>query len=474
LVESRLYAVLLGEKSITHYYGADIVFLIELGVFHPDDYIYCFTLSAWIKAVQCEEISTYLTLNAYRRSSELIIAAPDFNPPPPPEKTPYSVKDLLKGGIISQDEESKKRTEFLEDQFRILSEENLRLSELVNGKVPAAIRSANQSDLNDEGEFEELKREWSLRLESFQKDIEESREKLEVSQAELRLAKDENKKLAQAIKQQSLKGRKYAKESDLAKKENILISEDNRALKQLLRTKEAQLLTLEKNHKQSKKKIENLSSLSEERERENILEEQRLIGESFKVINSPQWMIKREGQEKGPYRFSDVTEWYAKNLVSGRTLVKRISEKTYNRLEDIYEFNTRVIERYEDIGGTFDSVYYIKRTDFRAPFYDVAVIDNEGDTERAQCTSLSIGGCFFELKTLEGIQVNSVLKCEIKADYLSGPISAKIIVKNIKEGRNKGIGCQFLDLEDHEVATIEEFVTAYLESQEVSSPKKAA
>lgn len=471
LIETRLYAVLLGEKSITHYYGADIVMLIELGVFHPDDYIYCFSLSAWIKAVQCEEISRFLTLNAYRRSSEVIIAAPDFCPPPAPEKPPYSLREVLKGEIIAQDDESAKRSAFLEDQFKVLSAENQRLSQLSKGSGDSIATSKDSDKLSA---FEEVKKEWAIRIESFQNSLKVKESEVEQVQAQLLLARKENKKLASAIKKQGDKLSFLKTGEEQWEKEKSSLMKTLKDLKKSMRLKEAQLLTLEKNHKQSKKEIKNLSSLKEEKDREVILEEQRLIGESFKVVNSAQWFIKREGQEKGPYRFSDVSDWYAKNLISGRTLVKRSSEKVFGRLEDIYEFNTRVIERYEEIGGAYESVFYIKRTDFRAPFYEVAIVEIDGQVEKAQCTSLSIGGCFIEMKDIENIKENSIFKVEIKADYLAVSIEASVIAKNIKTGRNKGVGCQFLDLEEEQVSAIEEFVSSYLDSQSIEQNSKKA
>jgi Tfp pilus assembly protein PilZ len=65
----------------------------------------------------------------------------------------------------------------------------------------------------------------------------------------------------------------------------------------------------------------------------------------------------------------------------------------------------------------------------------------------------------------EGMEINTVLSCQINAEYLTTPIDVQMIVRNLSEKKPYGIGCEFLDLTNDEKDSIEEFVDSYLHSK---------
>lgn len=472
----RLYAIRLSDQRLVHYEPMDVVYLIELGILQPDSFIYCYSFRKWKKAREFKDIRENLSSEARTRADQLNVEAPNFVPPPPPMSPYYSLTDIISQDVSADPEEIRQLTRQIERANKDLT---VKENEVQVLQSELKIWQDNYHKVKKDAGFkpqDELEKE--ARIEVLEKELLKATEQLDdrvakVTQLKDRLkeAKFENKKLAKAlmaISRENKRTKDYAK--DLEDQLNgALKGREN--LKKDLRQKEGDLLRLQKREAQAKKIIRKLGREKENQEVQKEIELNRLIGESYEVDNNPMWFVKRDGEVKGPYRFSDVLEWYNKNLIDRHTHIRKESEQVFSRIENIYEFNTKVFTRVENQGKTTVKRHFVKRTDFRAPFYEKVRLSFKDNEFLGDCTSLSIGGCFIEFgsKIPEPIKMNSVLECFIHAEYLSHPIEVQMIVRNVSQRRPYGVGCQFLDLEDAEKDSIEEYVDSYLHS----SQKKA-
>lgn len=475
----RLYAIRLGDQRLVHYEPMDVVYLIELGIVQPDTYIYCYSFRKWKKAIELKDIRENLSSEAKTRPDLPHNEIPKFVPPPPPMSPYYSLQDLIRDGYTSEvdPEEIKKLNREIEyrnqeiiqkeSEVQVLQSE-LKIWQDNYHKVKADSGFKPQNIQAYEAEIETLEKS----LSDVSIELDDRKAKVSQLKERLKVASVENKKLAKAlmaISKEHKRTKEYAKDLE-AQLEGALRGRES--LKKNLKQKEGDLLRLQKREIQAKKLIKRLGKEKESQEVKKELEFNRLIGESYEVENSPKWMVKRDGEVKGPYRFSDVLDWYKKNLIDRQTNVKKESEQVYTRIENIYEFNTKVFTKVESEGKTTTKKFYVKRTDFRAPFYETVRVSFRDETFTGQCTSLSIGGCFIEFgqRLPEPVKLNTVLECFIHAEYLSHPIEVQMIVRNVKAKKPFGVGCEFLDLEDAEKDAIEEFVDSYLHT----SHKKSA
>lgn len=471
---SSIFAVLIGDKFVLHYEVRDVVYLIELGIIHPKGHIYSYDFHKWMVAETLKEVRKELSADALNRPLMKPMATPAFTPPPPPMTPHFSLYELLEERLSRPSEDE--NVLYLKNKIETLENSNdflIRDQEDFEERVKAAKEKYQEQVYLNKKLKEKLialseeKQELEIRANSLDNTQSDHFTQLKQTQHRLKDALNENKRLASALRRLGEEKKKinfYV--SDLEEQLNGALH-GTVSLKNNLKKREGDLLRLKKREAKAKKLIENLGKYRESAEVEKQGEIDRLIGESFEVNNEPKWFIKRDGEEKGPYRFSDVRQWHLDGNLPGKTLIKKAFEKTFSRLEKVYEFNTRVFIKTTNKDGKKVDHYYIRRTDFRAPFYEVAQLTFEGESFRGHCTSLSIGGCFIELsKKPEHVGLNSILKCQIQTEYLSHMIDVQMIVKNTSDKKPYGLGCQFLDLSMEEKDAIEEFVDSYLESKE--------
>jgi len=471
---TSIFAVLIGDKFVLHYEVRDVVYLIELGILHPKGHLYSYDSNKWIIAESLKEVREQLSIDALNRPLMSPLVTPTFTPPPSPMTPHFSLYEVLEKKLNqpSGDENTlllEKKIETLENSNDFLirdqddferrfkgAKEKYQEQVILNKRLKEKVKA-----------LREEKQEIEIRSNSLDNTQNDRFTELKQTRHRLKDAMNENKRLASALRRMSEEKKKvnfYV--SDLEEQLNGALH-GTVSLKQNLKKREGDLLRLKKREAKARKLIENLGKYRQSVEVEKQGEIDRLIGESFEVNNQPMWFIKRDGEEKGPYRFSDVRQWHLDGNLAGKTLIKKSREKTFSRLEKVYEFNTRVFVKTIAEEGKKVDHYYIRRTDFRAPFYEVTHLSFEGESFRGHCTSLSIGGCFVELsKKPENIGLNSILKCQIQAEYLSHTIEVQMIVKNISEKKPYGLGCQFLDLSIEEKNAIEEFVDSYLDSRD--------
>lgn len=469
-----IYAVVLAEKRVTHYEAQDIAYLIELGVIEPHSFIYSYALKSWVQANTIAEIRELLTENILAKLPAGKQRAPNFLPPPAPLSTFYSLEDIIEqsGSRYLEAKKVKEQNEKLQQE---IAELKAKKEELLNEvkdwqdqycQIKFQTEDHHSEDHHEKTELEELRKSFEL----LKNESNEDKAKVTTNEARLRDALDENKLLAKAIRKLGLDKKKLIAYTENLEDQLNGALKSREGLKRDLKKREVDLVKLKKRESQARKLIRNLGTEKNTLEAQREVDLKRLIGESFEVSNEPMWLIKRDGEAKGPYRFSDVLEWLDKGYLEKKTLIRKESEKIFSRLEKVYEFNTKIFTKMDKEGDALVKRFFIKRTDFRAPFYEVAKLEFKGNSFRAHCTSLSVGGCFIELKEFpQFLELGSVINCEIEADYLSHSIEVQMIVRNVSDGKPLGIGCQFLDLSNDEKDSIEEFVDSYL-----NSSKKAA
>ena len=160
------------------------------------------------------------------------------------------------------------------------------------------------------------------------------------------------------------------------------------------------------------------------------------------------------------------------NKINDETLAKKTGGE-WGELKSNFEFRNDVLKKVEYRDGKKVERYFIKRTDFRAPFYDLAQMDIGTQTYKGYCTSISVGGCFIELSKIDKVRMEKGAKIllKIKAGTLSEEINVRATIRNISEKRPRGLGLQFEELNDSQRDVIIEFVRQYVSS---TSQKKAA
>lgn len=188
-----------------------------------------------------------------------------------------------------------------------------------------------------------------------------------------------------------------------------------------------------------------------------------LVGEIFEVDDTPMWYMKESGTNTGPYAFSYVYELYKNEEINAKTLIKKEGDRVFNRISEVYEFNTRVFSKIDNSSGAGKARFFVRRTDFRIPFYEVVEVSFGDHRWKGHCTNLSIGGCFVEFGSFpKEITMNAVVNFKLKSKLLNETIEAQAIVKNIQNERSPGIGCAFLDLSSEHKAIISEYVEEFL------------
>ena len=142
------------------------------------------------------------------------------------------------------------------------------------------------------------------------------------------------------------------------------------------------------------------------------------------------------------------------------------------KLEGHFEFKNEVLSKEEFRDGKKIQRFFIKRGDFRAPFYDLAQLEIGANTYKGYCSSLSVGGCFIELSKLDKIRMEKDGKVlvKIKAGTLSEELNIRAVIRNISDKRPRGLGLQFEHITEAQKDVIINFVKQYV----ASSSKKAA
>ena len=141
-------------------------------------------------------------------------------------------------------------------------------------------------------------------------------------------------------------------------------------------------------------------------------------------------------------------------------------------LQGHFEFKNDVLTKEEYRDGQKIQRYFIKRGDFRAPFYDLAQLEIGANSYKGYCSSISVGGCFIELSKLDKVcmEKDGKVLVKIKAGTLSEELNIHALIRNISDKRPRGLGLQFEYVTEAQKEVIINYVKQYVDS----SSKKAA
>ncbi len=301
-----------------------------------------------------------------------------------------------------------------------------------------------------------------------------------------------NSKLNQALVAKDLKLEEYLKENEKIVSEFKKLGQNNQAMKDRLNqvaskvererktsaTLKQNILKLNEGLVLLKRKGERDKSVIQDLERykkiHDAKEEQeinRLIGDSFEVDNSVVWWIKHDDEEKGPYSYADMRSFMKYGKISMSTESKKTGGD-WMPLQGHFEFKNEVLTKEETRDGKKIQRFFIKRGDFRAPFYDLAQLEIGANSYKGYCSSISVGGCFIELSKLDKIRMEKGGKVlvKIKAGTLSEELNIRAVIRNISDKRPRGLGLQFENVTESQKDVIINFVKQYV----ASSSKKAA
>lgn len=199
----------------------------------------------------------------------------------------------------------------------------------------------------------------------------------------------------------------------------------------------------------------------------------RLTGDLFEIDSGPHWYYKDGKEEHGPYTFEEMLQMHEENQIDGKTMI-RGNSGNWKALDHTYEFSTPYQFSVRQLDGKIIKTYYLKRTSVRAPFYDIASLQLDGQEIRGYCTSLSSGGCFIELgrQEMAKIALGSVIKIEIQSQVLKGTIQLDAKIVNSSSNRPRGIGLSFVEPSEESLSIINAYVQHFLDNQ--TTVKKAA
>ncbi len=238
-------------------------------------------------------------------------------------------------------------------------------------------------------------------------------------------------------------------------------------MKKMVDKLQGEIKNFKQREAQSKKYIHHLLNEKAKPNEQGIYGWEELIGEVFEIIDTPEWYLKREGKALGPYTFSYLYGLYKNEDIGRKALIKKEGDRVFNRIGEVYEFNTKVFTRVEKIDGETLSRYFVRRADFRIPFYEVVEISFGDHKWKGHCTNLSIGGGFIEFGSLpKELAMNAVVRFKLNSNTLNQTIEAQAIIKNIQSERSAGVGCAFLDLSPEDKKTIADYVESFLAQEE--------
>ncbi|EQC44564.1 type IV pilus assembly protein PilZ [Bacteriovorax sp. BSW11_IV] len=188
-------------------------------------------------------------------------------------------------------------------------------------------------------------------------------------------------------------------------------------------------------------------------------EERKLVGSLYEVTNEKEWLIRNDDGVKGPYSFEDIIGFKKLGMLDEDYSIKKESEKRWAKLRDRYEVWAPL--QIDEMEGK--KTFYIKRADYRAPFYDVVSFDLNEENYKGHCTSLSVGGCFIELpKMPENVQKGEVGEIHFQNSVLATPFSVKFEIVRVSDSRPRGIGLKFIEVSPEVTNTVEAYIETFL------------
>ena len=455
-----MYLTRLANRVLKPFGNKALEQLVLLGAVNFYDYVFSLEKLAWIRVCDIAEVDK-LKLQESIDYSEVSFEVPKFTPP----TSMYVEKVLtLEEKYHNLEEALIEKEGLVEGLNQQLNALNQSLEQTLE-KDQASESIINELQLKIENLHEEMgQRAGELSPEEMQASIEGFKKEEELKQKKIEGLDEEIETLVQEMTQ-VLDENKYLKKK-VAKYRVGFENEREmgKALKSNVKKLNQGMIKLQTVSKNSKILIQDLEKYKAAQEHKEKEELQILIGDSFEIDNSALWMIQLDGEEKGPFAFSDVLGFMNYKKITKETPLKRKGETYWQTATKYQEFTSKIFTAEESVDGEDQTHYYMKRGEFRAPFYETAIIELEGKEFRGYCTSLSAGGCFFETPRVsnrhygKGVQV----KIRIIEGTLSKEISAMAEICSISKEKPKGLGLQFVLIGDEEKEIIGQYVETYI------------
>lgn len=482
------YILRLAGKMLKAFDQRAIENLMELGAFHPQDYLFDTENRCWITPSAHEDL---FKLPLFYEKAEF--EKPSFSPPMAP-KPQVDAKEVekLQGEI-------KGLKEALEEKNSVIN-----VLKTTRKSLEQDFLKGVDSHLETKAELDELKLEFeTLELElgksqSEKENLTEQMENLEGQVEDLLAIKDElfliknelDEKQASLIEELGVREEQFEKLQEEVNSLRYELSSHNEEKERLLKKQEIYkkyvktekkradsfetnvsklnqgIMKLKDLRKKDKMTIENLENYKKTQANKEARELNRLIGDSFEIDNSPHWYIETSGEVKGPFSFHDMKSLLKYEKIDLDTPVKKKTDAFWNTVGQDYELTANIITHSENIDGREVFRYFVDRSDYRAPFHGAAIIEIDGKEVTGFCTSLSVGGSFIELPKLDLdlMSKGGVATLRISAGTLSQDLVAPVIMRNFSHEKPCGIGLQFQSLDDEQRNIIISYVSSYLEN----------
>ncbi|GAB4014155.1 MAG: hypothetical protein Fur0010_11920 [Bdellovibrio sp.] len=486
-------------------------YLIESGEFSPYNFVFDYEALDWIRP--CDD-PILLPVEILSQWIESPFERPNFNPPPfPPEindSIPHNVQTTGEVYVPSGEvdvEKLKMEISLLEqensDQMDRLIEKENKIVDLTNqlASLERKIKFIHNGDFEDKiNELEEENKKLRVQNRILSKESNLLKHKLiEKSKALLSL----KVKAKNLLKTKQQLGETFAQ----AINTSVLIQKELKTLQADLTKLKKEKSEDQKNQKQAEEKFikpkskpeqeiveeiplnshleiepvvqkrppkiaPNFDRIQETLNTKSKAELETLMGEYFAIDNSPIWMVKYDGAEKGPFRYEDVRSMIKFEKIDPQSKIKKKGETQFLPLKEHLEFSAPVEEVDVEDQGEISRHFLIKRSEYRAPFYEVAEIRVGSVAIKGFCVSISVSGCFIELPRINEmlLQVGGEVDVLVNAISLGHEIKSKAVIRRLSSKRPKGVGLsfEFLDAQSREI--IEDFINQLLVKQD----KKAA
>jgi hypothetical protein len=470
------YIVRLSGKRLKALTTEGIATMIDLGSLSAYDYIYDKDESLWVRPIdRANEL-----LPDMWKGEEQSFEMPNFHPPailvPPPESEAPVAPDFESlYGMMKRDFELRQSELLLAKEA--LAEKDLEFNQLKEELVRQEAK--NTSVLSEHVLFQRQLVEKDERLLNLQSDRENLTRQLTETQAlvrELTAQVDELDHMASALSERghSLSELVEQLAIELASAREEIIIQKQRVF--LMGEKLASTVELAQDREEAMKRdantIDHLEKYREAMQRKGEQELEVLIGDAYEILDGPDWYLLKEGEEEGPYAYSELRESLRSGQIDKDTPTRRLGDEEWTCIGDLIEFSHQVVENVTDGGSGPISRFFVRRTEFRAPFYDVAQIELPGGVFKGFCTSISLGGCFVELSRLdlEVMKVGAEIQISISPGALSEGVQIRGMIRNIGIDGPRGLGLSFEGVSAKMRDSIQDYIDSYVHRTQV--PKK--
>ncbi|MCO4792813.1 MAG: PilZ domain-containing protein [Bacteriovoracaceae bacterium] len=211
--------------------------------------------------------------------------------------------------------------------------------------------------------------------------------------------------------------------------------------------------------------IEELKVYKEAQNEYERKELHRLVGDSFEISNEETWYMKVGDIVTGPHKFSEL--YYQKEdgeIDRRNTYLKSEESGKWKTMGEYTEFCVPIQEHSYEENGVRLTKYFIKRGSYRAPFYEIVLLEVGEEEYKGYCTSLSSGGIFIELNKIDEnvLKQDTLGKVFFKQGALSESFSCEVQIKNIADKRPRGVGLMFVNLGQNDKKIIGDYVAQYM------------